>query len=158
MSYRNTPHGVSKQSPFYMLHGREMLLPTLQDLRAKLSLEIRNTGHEPRLENLKANLRNAYKLARQYLRKSHDSNKRYYDRGSKNRTFAVGDFMYLYNSAVKVGLSAKFRKSWVGPWKVVAKRSRLNYVIRKQQGKELVVHVNSLKKAYNPVNWKDASS
>jgi hypothetical protein len=84
---------------------------------------------------------------RQYSRKSHDTNKRYYDRGSKFHEFAVGEFVYLYNSAVKGGLSAKFRKSWVEPWKVVAKKSGLNYVIR-----------NQLKKAYNPVNWKDARS
>jgi hypothetical protein len=85
-----------------------MVLPALQDLRAKLSPEIRNTEHEPRLENLKANLRNAFKLARQYCRMSHDTNKRYYDRGSKHREFVVGDFVYLYNPGVKVCLSAKF--------------------------------------------------
>jgi hypothetical protein len=77
MSYRNTPHGVSKNSPFYILHGREMELPSLQDLRAKLSPEIRNTEHEPRLENLQENLRNAYKLAKQYSRIFNDTHKCY---------------------------------------------------------------------------------
>jgi hypothetical protein len=56
---------------------------------------------------------------------------------------------------VKVGLSAKFRKPWIGPFKVVTKRSRLNYVIRSQQGKENV-HINRLKKAYGPVNWQES--
>jgi hypothetical protein len=61
MAFRNTPHGTSKFTPFYMLHGREIVLPSLQDLKAKLGLEIRNSEQAPRLENLKANMRLAYK-------------------------------------------------------------------------------------------------
>ena len=57
MAYRNTPHGTSKYSPFYLLHGREMVLPSLQTLRATLSIEVRDTDHAPGLENLKSNLR-----------------------------------------------------------------------------------------------------
>jgi hypothetical protein len=93
-----------------MFHGREMVLPLMQSFGAKLSSEIRETDHEPRLENLKSKLRTAYKMARDYSRKSHAANKRYYDRGSKEREFAVGDFVYLYNPAIKVGVSAKFRR------------------------------------------------
>jgi transposase InsO family protein len=157
MAYRNTPHGVNRYSPYYMLHGREMVIPSMQSLRAKLSPEIRDTDHAPRFENLKANMRRAHKLARQYSSQSHNANKQYYDRSAKHREFAVGDIVYLYNPVVKVGLSAKFRKPWVGPFKVVAKRSDLNYVIKNQQGKENVVHVNRLKKAHNPVKWEDVT-
>ena len=53
MAYRNTPHGTTNQSPYYMLHGREMDIPSMHSLRPKLSPDIRNTGHAPRLENLK---------------------------------------------------------------------------------------------------------
>jgi hypothetical protein len=138
-----------------MLQGREMVLPSMQSLRAKLSPEIRGTDHEPRLENLKSKLRTAYKLAQDHSRKSHTANKRYYDRGSKKREFAVGDFVYLYNPAIKVGVSAKFRSPWVGPWRITEKRSRLNYVITDQCGKQMVVHVNRLKRAYDPVIWTE---
>ena len=97
MSFRNTPHGTSKFSPYYMLHGREMVIPSLQDLKAKLSPEIRDTEHAPRLENLKANLRSAYKLARENARKSHATNKKYYDRRARDREFSVGEYVYLYS-------------------------------------------------------------
>ena len=55
MAYRNTPHGTTKQSHYYMLHGREMVVPSIQSLRATLSPDIRNTDHAPRLENLSQN-------------------------------------------------------------------------------------------------------
>jgi hypothetical protein len=125
----------------------------MQSLRAKLSPEIRDTDQALRLENLKTKLRTAYKLARDHGRKSDATNKRYYDRSAKEREFAVGDFVYLYNPVTKVGVSAKFRRPWVGPWQITEKRSRLNYVITDQRGKQVVVHVKRLKGAYDHVNW-----
>jgi hypothetical protein len=86
---------------------------------------------------------------------SHATNQRYYDRSAREREFAVGDFVYLYNPAIKVGVSAKFRRPWVGPWRITEKRSRLNYVITDQRGKQLVVHANRLKRAYDSVNWQE---
>jgi len=136
-----------------MLHGREMVLPTMQSLRAKLPQEIRETDHAPRLENLKSKLRTADKLARDHGSKKHAENKRYYDRNAKEREFAVGDMVYLYNPAIKVGVCSKFRRPWIGPWRIIEK-SRLNYVITDQRGKQLVVDVNRLKGACDPVEWQ----
>jgi hypothetical protein len=101
MAFRNTPHGASKFTPFYMLHGQEMVLPSLQDLKAKLGPEIRNSVLAPRLENFKANMRSAYKLAREHARRAHASIKRYYDRGARDRNLPFGGYLYLYSPAVK---------------------------------------------------------
>jgi hypothetical protein len=106
MAFRNTPHGTSKFTPFYMLHGREMILPSLQDLKAKLAPEILNSEHAPRQENIRANMRSAYKLALEYAGRAHATNKRYCDRGARDRHFPVGDYVYLYSTAVKRGLSS----------------------------------------------------
>ena len=95
MLYLNTPLGTSKYSPFYLLHAREMVLPSLQSLRAKLSPEVRDTDHATRLENLKSNLRTAYKMASGNARKSHANNKRYYNGSAKDREFSVGEYVYL---------------------------------------------------------------
>ena len=51
-------------------------------------------------------------------------------------------------------MSSKFRRPWVGPWRITEKKSRLNYVITDQRGKQLVVHVNRFKRAYDPVEWQ----
>ena len=128
----------------------------MQSLRAKLSTDIRDLEHGPRLENLKSRLRTAYKIAREQGRRSHATNKRYYDKHAKHREFEVGDTVYLYNPAVKMGVSAKFRRPSFGPWRVTDKKSRLNYTIVDQRGKRLVVHVNRLKNAYGTVDWERA--
>ena len=90
--------------------------------------------------------KNRYKLARDNGRNSHTANKRYYDRSAKEHEFAVGDFVYLYNPVIKVGVTAKFSGPFTGTWRVTERRSRLNYVITDQRGKLLVVHVNLLEK------------
>jgi len=155
MAFRNTPHGTSKFSPFYMLHVREMTLPSIHDLKAKLSPRIGSLEYTPRLENLKANLRPAYNLARENARRSHATNKRYYERRERERTFSVGDFISLNNSAIKAVLSSKFRRPWSGPWLIMAQKSRLNYALRNAKGKELMVHVNRMKEAHQPQLWKE---
>jgi len=157
MAYRNTPHGTTKQSPYYMLHGREMDLPSMQSLRVKRSPDIRNTDHAPRLENLKSRSRIAYKLERDNGRKSHAANKRYYDRDVKDGEFAVGDSGYLYNPTRKAGVSAKFRRLSVDPGQVIERKSRLNDVIVDKAGKQLVVPTSRLQRARDPVEWQVAA-
>jgi len=57
MAYRATPNTTTKYSQFYLIHGRETLLPNNENLKGKISKE--NPSHSQRLENLKASLRSA---------------------------------------------------------------------------------------------------
>jgi len=64
-----------------------MVLPSTDNLKARLRKD--NTENDQRLENLKSNLRLAYKLAAKANRKSHQNNKRLYDRKAKPREFEI---------------------------------------------------------------------
>ena len=59
MAHRATPHSTTKHSPFFLLHGREMILPSQDNLKARVSGE--NLDKKQRLENLKTRLKTAYK-------------------------------------------------------------------------------------------------
>jgi hypothetical protein len=146
--YPSHSHGLS---PFYLLHGREMVLPSTDNLKARLPKD--DTDEDRRLENLKSNLKLAYKLAAKANIKSHLNNKRLYDRKAKPREFEVQDLVYLYNPALEPGLTRKFAKPWVGPCQITKKISVLNYEIVDLNGKHQVVHVNRLKKSSNPELW-----
>ena len=89
----------------------------------------RSTQHVRRLENLKSSLKLAYDTVKKNNIKSHEKNKRLYDRKAKVRIFEKGDLVYLYNPAMKPGLCRKFHKPWTGPYKITAKLSDLNYEI-----------------------------
>jgi hypothetical protein len=55
-SYRATPHCSTGYSPFYLLHGREMILPNEEDIKAKISHEVQDVDQVERLKNLKSSL------------------------------------------------------------------------------------------------------
>jgi hypothetical protein len=69
------------------------------------------------------------------------------------REFEVQDLVYLHNPALKSGLTRKFAKPWIGPCQIAKKISELNFEIRDSKGKRQVVHVNRLKKSFNPECW-----
>jgi hypothetical protein len=145
MAYRGTPHSTTGYSQFYLLHGREMVLPNEGDLKAKISHDIQDVGQVKRLENLKFSLKKAYKEVRLNKQKAHQKNKAYYDK-AKERKFEV-DKVYLFCPARKPGRCHKFRSFWKGPFIVVQKLFDLNYKIVNKKGKEFVVHINRLKKS-----------
>jgi len=136
-------------SPFYLLHGQEMVLPNEGDLKAKISHDIQNVDQVNRLENLKSSLKKAYKEVRLNNQKAHQKNKAYYDKKAKERKFEVNDKVYLFCPARKPGRCHKFRSFWQGPFIAVQKLSDLNYKIVNRKGKEFVVHINCLKKLYD---------
>jgi len=82
------------------------------------------------------------------------TNTTYFDQKAKERDFEVHDIVYLFSPAKKPGQSSKFWTRWAGPCKVVACFSKLNYRIVNLQGKEFVVHINTLKRAYKQGIWK----
>ena len=92
-------------------------------------------------------------MVRRNIRKSNETNRQYYDRKAKERSFKVNDLVYLFNSARKRGECSKFKFLWSGPFKILAKLSDLNYRIANRQGKEFTVHVNWLKRVYKEI-WE----
>ena len=110
MAYSATPNTTTGFSPYYLLHGREMVLPNSENLMAKLSKQEGNLDQNRRLENLKSSLRSFYQLVKRANRWSHLSNKCLYDRKAKIRIFKAGDIVYLYNPARKPGKCFKFHK------------------------------------------------
>jgi hypothetical protein len=119
MAYHGTKHSTTGFTPLYLLHGREINLPSREHLSAKLDPKLRGTEALPRLENLKQNLKRAYRTVRQNLESSCSTNKKYYDRKAKDRTFEPGTIVYLHNPVASPQLSRKFRIIWAGPYRIL---------------------------------------
>jgi len=88
MAQRATPRTATGYSPFFLLHGREMTLPSNEDLKAKIPITNRNLKQQ--MEKLKASLMQAYEVT-VANRHAHQTNKRYYDRRAKRREFKTGE-------------------------------------------------------------------
>jgi transposase InsO family protein len=51
MVHRATPHSVTKFSPYYLLHGRDMRLPNTGDLAAWMRASEEDSGKQDRVGN-----------------------------------------------------------------------------------------------------------
>jgi hypothetical protein len=123
MSNQAAPSKVTGYSPFYLLHGREMIVPNTHNIRAKLSPEAERLDEAGRLRKLQSALRLANKTARERIKTAHTRNKRYYDRTAERRDLREGYVVYLYDPAVKPNRSKKFVNYRKGPCRIVKERT-----------------------------------
>ena len=71
-----------------------------------------------------------------------------------NYKFEIVRIVCLYNPARKPGQCHKLHEFWTEPFKATVKLCDLNYEIISMNYKKQIVHINKLKKAYNPETWR----
>jgi len=116
MAHRATPHCTTGFRPLILLHCRELIIPSHEDLKSRVTGE--NLDHNRRLENLETSLKTGNNAVAKANRISHQNDKKLYGRKTKARNFDVEELVYVYNPAMKPGRSRKFYRSWAGPFKV----------------------------------------
>jgi hypothetical protein len=86
-----TPHSITKYSPYYLLHGRDMRLPNVDDLSARMEVPGKELDSLDKVGNhiqTLAGKNEAYEVVMKL-------NKAYCDRNTKLVTLSVGDYVYL---------------------------------------------------------------
>ena len=72
IAYRATPHSITGYSPFFLLHGWEIILPSNENVRAKVPKP--NSSYNQQIERLKSGLKQAYESVSKASGKSHQAN------------------------------------------------------------------------------------
>ena len=87
-----------------------------------------------------------HELVRERGKEASGMRKSHYDKTTVNRTLEVGDKVLCRIP----GLIGKLKESWHGPYEVVARKSRVDYLVNmgKGKGRVKVLHVNNLKRFY----------
>ncbi|KAG8238382.1 hypothetical protein J437_LFUL018336 [Ladona fulva] len=96
---------------------------------------------------LRARLNIAFKEVRERLRKSHDQQAKYYNRGSKEANFGPGDRVFLHVPFVGIGRKRKLSRQWQGPYRVLEQTSPVNFRVQHISRPRdcQLVHANRLK-------------
>ena len=116
-AYRASPQESTKESPFFLLYGRDPQLPT------EAALNHQKTRYQVDLDDYKLELTDsltqAWKLAQSQIKKAQKHQKLYYDRHAKTPKFCVGDRVFVYMPSAKKGKAHKFARPFHGPFRVI---------------------------------------
>ena len=116
-AYRTSLQESTKESPFFLLYGRDDQLPT------EATVSQPRTRYQVDLDDYKTHLTSslteAWELARSHVQKAQKQQKRYYDRHAREPTFQVGDRVFIYMPSPKTGKSHKFARPFHGPYRIL---------------------------------------
>jgi len=95
-------------------------------------------------QKLKERLRATNRLAREHVKDEKIKAKLQYDKKAREITFKVGDKVLIYDETLQRGRSKKSESLWIGPYKIIEKHSKVNYIVKKGK-KTARINVNRLK-------------
>ena len=155
-SYRTSIQTSTRESPFYLLYGRDPRLPgdaVLSTPEDRRTIDLRDYKTE-----MSQPFTEAWKLAQCQVQKAQKSQKEYYDRGTVTDKVHVGDRVFVYTPSEKKGKAYKFACPYVGPYRVLEvydNGARLKH-IRKPNSQPIRVALNRVRLC--PAEIRDTSS
>ena len=151
MSYRMSKNRVTGEKPFYLIYGRDPVLP--QDLRVAGVPRNQRTVQAHDVQAYKANLvetlQQSHAAAAQAKSKEQKHYKAYYDHSQKPIAFEVGDRVMLHVPAPKVNVNYKLAPHWEGPYTIEGKVNEVTYRLSLQKLRRMIrtnAHVTRLRR------------
>ena len=124
-TYRVSLNRTLNDNPFFLLYGRDPVLP--QDLFLPLDASSRRSITAQDINEYKYKQLQILQQAYQKLNSEKDReqayNKARYDQTHKHVEFEIGEKVMLYTPRTEVGLSTKFLPKWTGPYTILARIS-----------------------------------
>ena len=150
LSYRVSVQEGTKHSPFFLHNGRDPVLPG--DLLFEPKVKYYGEDYVPiALQRLHT----SFAQAKEERIHTRAVNKEYYDRKATVRDFQPGDPVYYFHPGPQVeGTSRKWKRKWQPFFRIMEKKSDVNYVIQHQPtGLTKLVHMNNLQGADPDTVW-----
>ena len=143
---RSAPNKDTGFSPYQLVYGHRVRTPLDVLHQGWAEMEFGELETEEWSEWLVQRLEVWHDLVRERGKKASGERKVLYDKSTVERSLDPGDQVMCRIP----GLIGKLEESWHGPYKVVAKKGRVDYLVDmgKGKGRVKVLHVNNLKKYY----------
>ncbi len=132
-SLRSALNESSRETPYYLLFGQDIVLPIERAFNYTPSRYI-ETADLPFHEQLQSRLTVAWQQAKQHIEKAQQAQKRKHDRHSTPVDYKIGDLVLLFRpqaAYVELGRAAKLGKRWIGPYIITEVHPR-NVLVKRQ--------------------------
>ena len=141
-AYRTAVQDSTRETPFYLVYGRDPCLPLDAVLSAPIS---KYASADDYKQEVIRRTQEARYVAQQSIERAQFNQATFYDRHAKETAFKVGDRIWLYTPQVKQGLTSKLAHLWNGPYRIIRKISSVNVEIEESPRRKTIVHVNRCK-------------
>ena len=140
-AYRMSKNESTKHSPYFVIHGRDPVLP----IDTLLQPRHRYTGEEY-VPAMFEHLHNAYAQVTQNIQQSREHNQSLIANHAIPSDFKPGDLVFYFDPSVQPGNSTKLTLHWKAHFRVVSKLGKENYCIKNMNtGKTRIVHSENLR-------------
>lgn len=144
MAINSSIHASTRQTPYFLMFGRDPLLPTdaMLNYQPKLYQEEFTSS-----ENIVKHFASIYNRAREQIHKAQAKQKRNYNLKATPTEISVGDLVLVKEPATTKNVANKFRHQWRNIYRVVEvnlPNLTLKRTDRPQEAAR-VVHVNNVK-------------
>ena len=115
-AYRASQQASTRESPFYLLYGRDPRLPVpevLSHQQTRVTMDLHEYGVE-----LYTKMANAWELARKFIGQAQRHQKANYDKKATDVPFRSGERVFLYKLAEKTGEARKLARPFHGPYRI----------------------------------------
>ena len=143
-AYRTSIQASINETPFYLLYGRDPRFPI--DISLFKSQELYDNTSDYRSVLINRFLE-ARKLAHDNIELAQQRQKANHDKKAKEVSYSIGQRVWLFTPNNRKGLSFKLTHNWHGPYRILAKKSPVNYLLDSNDERNYmqIVHVNRLK-------------
>ena len=117
-AYRVSVQESIKESPFFLLYGRDPRIPSESVLNQPSSPYMVDVADYK--VDLTSNLASAWTLAREHIQVAQVRQKRRYDKCAKDHNYKVGDRVMIYMPSVVTGKARKLARPYYGPYRVLS--------------------------------------
>ena len=126
LAYRTSVHRTTKHTPYYLMHGRECILPIdLIFARPPQDYEMTTDFGKEMTERLDA----AFKFVRENQKKVIRRQVALAEGNSKDIALKAGDLVWYYSPRQTIGQSKKLHQGWRGPFQIQNAVSEVMYII-----------------------------